>query len=172
MAKTPTNAPTVRSITSLDDLQTRTFTGQIVIGSEVWEIECKELTRAEFYSFDDLVPDPAPAQLSGPSGTVYLTDDPGYRKARLAAGEERLLWRVAEMMQIPDKTHAEKLEALRKAPMGFVNGLSKLLSETQFVEEVRIEALSRSFRREKASNGTHPENDGVDAELLVLAAEV
>ncbi len=169
MAKAP--APTVRKITSLDDLHTSTFVGQITIGREVVEVECKELTRAEFYQFDDLVPDPAPMQLSGPGGTTYYTDDPGYIKAKRVAGEERLLWRVAEMMQIEGKSHAEKVEALRSAPMGFVNGLSKLLTEVQFAEEVRIEALSHSFRREEAGDGAHPESDGVDTPTLVESAE-
>lgn len=164
MAKTP--APTVRKITSLGDFQAGTFTGKIKMGEEVWEVECRELTRADFARIDELVPDPAPQQLSGPSGTIYLTDDPGYRKAKAAAAEERLMWSLAEMLQIPGKTQAEKLDAIRTAPMGFVNGLTRLLSKVQFVEEVRVEALSHSFRPDQTSNGAHPQDDGLDTPIL------
>lgn len=159
-----------RKIDSLVAMRAGTFTAKINVSGETWEIECRELTRAELVAIEEEVPDPKPNVMAGPSGMIELTDDPVYQQAKEDAAQERLMNKLAEMMHIEGHTRAEKIKALVDAPAAFVNGLVRMLQLTQFAQEVRIDEQSRSFRREGSSASTGTDGARVDAGVLALSA--
>ena len=157
---------TARRITSLDAFQTETFTAVIDVDGDLWEIPCRELTYVEFNETTKEITYPQPEEWAGPTGKVYLTNDPVYQQKRGEADQKVALRRVAKMMDFPDQTVDQKVEALSRAPMALVMGLTAILTRRHFAKEARIESLSHSFHSGGSGNGTHPETDGLDARVL------
>lgn len=163
--KNKNNVP--RRALSLDDFQAETFTAVIEVGDEAWEIPCRELTYVEFSAVSSEVQHPQPPEMAGPTGKVFITNDPDYLRKKAEVEQEIARRRVARMMHYPGKSDADKLAALERAPMALYLGLVSVLNQKHLAQDARIEAASHSFRASGSSNGTHSEAHGVDAGAVV-----
>jgi hypothetical protein len=162
-------------LTSLDALQTKTFTARVNVDGETALFPCRELSYVEFYELERGVARPKPAdfgaEFGAPNGARWVDEsNASYRAAKDAADREVVIRRIAAMLHYPDLSDAEKLDKVRKLAAGWIHGLTELLRKTHFAKEARIEAESRSFPGLRQSDGADTEGDAVDVELLESSA--
>lgn len=161
-----------QELTSLDALQTKTFTARVNVDGETALFPCRELSYVEFYEIERSVSRPKPgdygAEFAMPNGVRWVDENnPAYVAAQDKANREIVLKRIAAMLHYPDLTTEEKQEKVRRLAAGWIHGLTELLRKTHFAKEARIDAESRSFPSLRPGDGADIKSTSdVDARVL------
>lgn len=157
-------------ITSFDDLAPREVTLEFESGGRLYRLPCRELSYDQLLQVDRDIPEPTAQVFEGPAGRYYDTQDPGYLRARVEVGNQRIIRRILLMLPftIPGDTPAEQVSNFRaKVGMGFIDALMKALNKIQFTQEARIDALADSFR--SGGSGDEPDTEGARVDAATVA---